>query len=520
MEIPQLKLLAGRVRVLLQQSSSIIGHSQALDLVAALPGLRNWPEVVAFPDRVAACELDITSAGRLAFRLKKTFAVELSPEDLRSALLPEHSGTSQPSLQVWPGGPPPGVYVTTSAHAIRSLLVRYEEATDGGLVYAERAGSGWEGSIDLGEYGLWSSGIDRLPSGTLLVVGPIDLDQDSWNGAADRLEMACLHALNSAHRVAILVNTPTPGVLHEDLVVLLRTSRSETSDVDTALVGVVSEDGDLRCRRPFAAAYPKPVQTRANVGIEALPESTREVLSRELATCTSGIVLFGSSEIAEHSAAEQVAAGLTLTEHAGPAARIMPRHRPTPAKDWLVPEAIKALPFLPSIASAYAQGYRRMVITPAYSDADILFDYQDVLFLGGTYEHDVSHIALRLTAGDGPKEAEVMKRIVAVLGLLEVPGEHGKAMASDLYVRRNSRGPLGTKYEEREAFLLQNRVIRWEDELASLLDSGAVTVTGIKKATKNHRVSEFLSLRRNPKKTKTQLAKASSLTADSDTNHS
>ena len=85
MDIPQLKLLAGRVRGLVQQSSSIIGHSRALDLVAALPGLRNWPEVVAFPDRVAACELDITSAGRLAFRLKRTLALELPAEDLLSA---------------------------------------------------------------------------------------------------------------------------------------------------------------------------------------------------------------------------------------------------------------------------------------------------------------------------------------------------------------------------------------------------------------------------------------------------
>lgn len=501
MDIPQLKLLAGRVRGLLQQSSSIVGHSRALDLVAALPGLRNWPEVVAFPDRVAACELDLTSAGRLAFRLKKTFALELSPADLLSAMVPGGPGRSQASLQAWPGGPPPGVYVTTSAHAINALLVRYEEATDGGLVYAERAGNGWEGSIDLGEYGLWSPGIDRLPSGTLLVVGPIHLDQDSWDDAAERLEMACLHVLNSAHRVAVLVNTPTPDMLCEDLVVLLRSPKVEPSDVDTALVGLVSEDGELRPRRPFAPAYPKPVQTRANDGLEALPESTREVLRRELALCASGIVLFGTSEIAEHSAAEQVAAGLALTEHAGPAARIMPRHRGTPAKDWLVPEAVKALPFLPSIASAYAQGYRRMVITPHYSKADVLLDYQDVLFLGGTWEHDVSDLALRLIAGGGGrKDAEVMQRIVAVLGLLEVPSKRGKVVASDLYVRGNLRTPVGTKYEELEAFLRQNRVIRWEDELASLLDSGAVTVTGVKKATRDHKVSEFLSQRRNVKK--------------------
>lgn len=502
MDIPQLKLLAGRVRGLLQESSAIIGHSQALDVVAALPGLRNWPEVVAFPDRVAACELDVTSAGRLAFRLKRTFALELSPQDLLSALVPDvPAGGSQRSLQVWPGGPPPGVYVTTSGRAINALLVRYEEATDGGLVYAERAGNGWEGSIDLGEYGLWSPGIERLPSGTLVVVGPIDLDQESWNDAAERLEMACLHALNSAHRVAVLINTPTPDALCADVVVLLRSTTADRFDVDTALVGLVSEDGGLRPRRPFAEAYPKPVQVHATIGLEALPEATREVLRRELACCTSGIVLFGTSEIAEHSAAEQVAAGLVLTEHAGAAARIMPRHRSTPAKDWLVPETIKALPFLPSIASAYAQGYRRMVITPHYSKAEFLLDYQDVLFLGGTYEHDVSRIALRLIAG-ARKEAEIMQQVVAVLGLLEIPGKRGKAVASDLYVRGNLQAPFGAEYDELRAFLEENRAIRWQDELTSLLDSGAATTTGVKKATRDHKVSEFLSQRRKVKNAK------------------
>jgi hypothetical protein len=503
MEIPQLKLLAGRVRGLLQQSSSIIGHSQALDLVAALPGLRNWPEVVAFPDRVAACELDVTSAGRLAFRLKKTFALELNANDLLSALTPDDVGVSRaaPALQIWPGGPPSGVYVTTSPNAINALLVRYEEGTDGGLVYAERAGNGWEGSIDLGEYGLWSPGIDRLPSGTLLVVGPIDLDQQSWSDAAERLEMACLHALNSSHRVAVLVNTPTPEMLCEDLVVLLRSATSEPSDADSVLVGLVAENGELRPRWPFATAYPEPVPLRANVGLEALPQSTREVLRRELAKRTCGIVLFGSSEIVEHSASEQVAAGLALTEHVGPAARIMPRHRGTPAKDWLVPEAIKALPFLPSIASAYAQGYRRMIITPHYSNADMLLDYADVLFLGGTYEHDVSQIALRLIVGSGRKEAEMMERIIAVLGLLQVSGKRGQAVASDLFVRGTLPRPNGTEYSELEAFFRENRAIRWEEELASLLDSGAVTPGGIKRATRNHNVSEFLAKRRTVKNT-------------------
>jgi hypothetical protein len=88
-----------------------------------------------------------------------------------------------------------------------------------------------------------------------------------------------------------------------------------------------------------------------------------------------------------------------------------------------------------------------------------------------------------------------------VLGLLEVPCRRGKAVASDLYVRGNLRAPISTKYEELEAFLRQNRVIRWEEELTSLLDSGAVTATGVKKSTRDHKVSEFLSRRRNVKRT-------------------
>ena len=85
----------------------------------------------------------------------------------------------------------------------------------------------------------------------------------------------------------------------------------------------------------------------------------------------------------------------------------MPRHRGTPAKDWLVPDVVKALPFLPAIESAYAQGYRRMVIDPHYS-RDVVENFEDVLFLGGAWGHDVAHIALTLVEGYGPRSAEVL----------------------------------------------------------------------------------------------------------------
>lgn len=499
MDVPQLKLLAGQVRSLLQQSSAIVGHSQALDLVAALPGLRNWPEVMAFPERVAACELDSASTGRLAFRLKRNFSLEFTANELLSALAPSVPGSVGVALQVWSGGPPPGVYVTTSEQAINALMAVYEEATDGGLAYAERAGTG-EGTIDLGEAGLWSAGIDRLPSGTLLVVGPVDLDQGSWVDTAASLRTACVHALDSSHRVAVLVRTPTPERLCEDLVLLVRSTSHQSSDLDTAFVGVVTEEGELQRRQPFATAYPKPLAVRANADLDALPESAREALRRELATRTSGIVLFGCSEIVDHPASDQLAAALALTEHAGPAARIMPRHRGTPAKDWLVPEAIKALPFLPSVESAYAQGYRRMVINPRYS-RDVVLKYDDVLFLAGDWGHDVGRIASALIVGNGQNYADVTARIVAVLGMLQVPGRRGQVTASDLFVRGTMPSPVSEEYDDCQAFLRDNRVVRWEDELTSLLDTGAVTVAGVKKAgMRDHMVGDFLARRRGIKK--------------------
>lgn len=176
MDVPQLKLLGGLVRGLLEQSNVPIGHSQSLDVIAALPGLRNWPEVMAFPDRVTTTQLNTTSTGRLAYRLKSRFKVELAPATLLKALTPPDVQKTEVVPEIWPAGPKPGVYIATSQEAINALLANYSDASDGALVYAERAGEHWEGSIDLDEQGLWSYGLQRVPSGTLLVLGPLHLN--------------------------------------------------------------------------------------------------------------------------------------------------------------------------------------------------------------------------------------------------------------------------------------------------------------------------------------------------------
>jgi len=86
MNIEQLKLLAQRLRGVLERHSQPIGHGQSLDQIAALPGLRNWPEVLAFPSQLAECELDISAAQRLAARLNKHHAIDLMPQALLGVL--------------------------------------------------------------------------------------------------------------------------------------------------------------------------------------------------------------------------------------------------------------------------------------------------------------------------------------------------------------------------------------------------------------------------------------------------
>ncbi|MBP0621193.1 hypothetical protein [Cupriavidus consociatus] len=504
MDTQQLKLLAGLVRGLLQPTHPSFGYGQALDLIAALPGLRNWPEVMAFPQRVAAAELDITATGRLSFRLKKRYSVYMSPQELLVALSPPGAVVARRTPQIWPSGPVPGVYITTSQKAIDALLEVYEDATDGALLYAERAGNGCASAIDLGEYGLWSSGLDRVPSGTLLVVGPLELDQQSWEGTASRLETACRYALDSGHRVAVLLDTPTAETLHED-VRLMVTSRDEHADEEPALIGVVTEKGELQARTPFSVAWPTIEPVTVTGTSDALPTPLMGPLRDVLAERTNGLLLFGSAVIAEYSAIDLVAGSLVLTERAGPAARIMARHRATPSKDWDVPEAIRQLPFLPSIESAYAQGYRRLIYHPSYTEPELLLKYsEDALLICGTYGADVMTVFMStVRAGGGTHmEAALLARIVAIAATVSVPSRDGIKLLADLYVATGAPIDNVMAFEEIEQFLSDNLLARWRDGLARLQDAGVVVPAEVKKAFPRSQeikafVDEYLKQKKN-----------------------
>ncbi|MDR3416895.1 MAG: hypothetical protein P4L83_11980 [Nevskia sp.] len=497
MEIQHLKLLAARVRELLQKSNHDIGHNLSLDLIAAIPGLRNWPEVQAFPERVAAAELDETAAVRLAFRLNKKFNLGIPPVAVLELLNPAAAERAVLAPQIWPTGPAPGVYLTNSKDAVAALLERYEEATDGAVVYAERAGSGWPGSIDLGEGGLWSEGLERLPSGTLLIIGPVELDQQSWSEESGHLAMACRRAYESSHRVAVLVDTPAPWAMCDDVFLMVDSVRDDDL-ASEILTGVVTVDGELQKRVPFLGGRPRPGPIHHTATTEPIPRAALEPLRAALAQQKSGVVVVGSSIITDHPAAELVAAMLALTDHVGPAARIMPRHRSTSSKDWLVPEPIKQLPYLPSVQSAYENGYRRMIFQPSHTDSDVLLEYsQDCLLIGGCYGGEVTDYYTMLRHNSARiDEHELLTRIIALLGVTIPKDEPNGYSATDLYIRPADEIARLETFEEIHSFLRANRALRWEDAMAELLDSGRASAESLERVfQRNRHVKEFLEQR-------------------------
>lgn len=491
MDMPQLKLLAARVRGLLDQHDVAVGHNQSLDLIAALPGLRNWPEVMAFPDRVAACELTAHTVGRLAHRLRSKHSTSFDAIELMTALQPPQ--LAQPAVSpvpdVWPTGPAPGVYVTTSQQAINALLKQYEDATDGELVYAEAAGSKAEGAIDLGDYGLSSNGLARVPSGTLIVVGPLALTQENWGNAADKLGWACMRALSYGHRVAVLLETPQPDMLFKDVDVAVRGEDDPDGDWHEALAGVVSEDGELVPRVPFVRAHRGPVVSTAHAPTTALSPKVIDLLNARLRERSTGILMLSSYVWTEHWGMEPIAAALPLTEFVGPVARIKSRDRGTPAKEWMVPDIVKEVPYLASVASAYEHGYRRIIIDPGYAEFNELMKYKDeVLFFVGGHSLEAEEAILELARFRAFDElTTVYDVLVACACVNPIPHAGETFQVSDMFVPGRHAPSAGADFEDVTKHIRKHRVVRWEDELGHLLEQGVLTPEGIRETLEPRR---------------------------------
>jgi hypothetical protein len=487
MDTQQLKQLAGRLRAILEEGSIAIGHGQALDLSASLVGLRNWPEVQAFPQRVLSQDLDLSAVARLSYRLSRKHCYEISAPQLLQLLSPPRDFSHAAVPQIWPTGPRPGVYLTTSEAAIDALILQYQEATDGEVFYAERAGTKHDAAIDLGDNGLWSNGLERVPSGTLLVLGPVDLDQQSWSEASERVEMACLRAENSSHRVAILFNTPAPEQLAAD-VTLMVVERGE-DDLDAQIVGTVLDNGTLLpgIDRTYGSLSVLPSIAKTL----SLPDSVTAHLQTALLNRATGILAMGSIADIENPGADVAEAGLALTDYLGPAARIIPRHRGTMTKYDQVPDAIRQLPFLPSVESAYAHGYRRFLIDPRYTKPEIIAPYlNDSFFISATYASTAEELAL-CVAGNYGMHASMLPSLIAAVATAPVQTSKRVEILTDLYIgAEDATVDDGEKVYD---YLAQHRTLRIEDQLALLVRSGDLNLEDARQAGADNRTIKRLA---------------------------
>lgn len=493
MDTQKLKVFAERLRAYLERHNLTLKHGQALDLIAAIPGLRNWPEVNAFPARVATAQWDEHSADRLAQRIAKLHALSLPADELRQALEPKVIS----ALKVWPNGPIPGIYVTTSQEAIDAAIAKYEAATDGALLYAENAGRSSNATIDLGEYGLFSRGMDRLPSGTLVVVGPLPLTQESWGDNKDRLNAAANLADSSSLRITVLVETPLPENLHSDIDLLLRPDDEDLDSEPVDVLGVVTESGDLQVMQPFVQRRLAPQEAEHFTTDQRLPQVLEDALRQAVAMRPYGIIVLGITP-GDTQRKELLEAVLPLTEHAGPAVRIQPTFRPGYGKDDspLSPH-FEGLPVFPSIESAYAHGYRRMVIESSHHGAgEAIARYaHDVCFLISSYSTEVAGAWMSSLPAqiDKPNALDV---VTAILCAADIPTKAKTVTICDAFVGGASPAPKDDDIDRLAEHMEAHRTVRWQEQLDALLTAGSVTHAQVKKALRRHNVDDYLTARK------------------------
>lgn len=493
MDTQKLKVFAERLRAYLERHNLTLKHGQALDLVAAIPGLRNWPEVNAFPARLAAAQWDSSSADRLAKRIAKLHTLILPVDELHQALEPINVSV----LNIWPEGPVPGLYVTTSQDAIDAAIAKYAAATDGALLYAEEAGQSSDAAIDLGENGLFSRGMNRLPSGTLVVVGPVPLTQESWNDNKDRLNTAANLAHSSSLRVVVLAETPLPENLHSDIDLLLRPDDEGLDSDPVDVLGVVTESGDLQVVQPFVQRRLAPPITQHFTTSQRLPQVLEDALRQAVAKRPYGIIVLGITP-GDTQRKALLEAALPLTEHAGPAVRIQPTFRPGYGKDDspLSPH-FEGLPVFPSIESAYAHGYRRMVIESSHHGAGeaIARHAHEVCFLIRSYSTEVAG-AWMSSLPDQIDKPSALDVITAILCAADVPAKSETVTVCDAFVGGASPAPKDDDIDRLAEHMEAHRTVRWQEQLDALLATGEVTPAQAKKALRRHNVDEYLASRK------------------------
>lgn len=488
MDIEQFKLLAGRARGLLEQHNVVISHAQSLDLSSALVGLRNWPEVMAFQDRVKKFSLNEAGTARLSHRIHRKHGIEMSSAELLQLLLPPENRSDDSLPDIWPTGPKGGVYIALDADSIFELAERFEEETDGALILSELSLGQSDTVVSLPEYGIHDCSARGIPSGTLIVLGPVELTESNWHDFRSKLMTACIVAEERQHRIAILVNTQSPDAVLHDTALALRLESPEHADVLSELLrGTVSENGELVEHKPFFDPLPVTQQAPCVAPSDLVPETILARLAGAVAYRNGkGILALGSSlnegmkargrdsDGVDHSL---LCAVLAATNSLGPAARIHTRRRSTPSKDWDVPEAIRDLPYLSSIDAAYERGFRRIFVTRGHALSGDVLKYADkVLFISSYYGDSVDDI-LSMGGSSYIKDQDAIAFMSSLIGVMATSeSSELKTHFVDAYLAQEApRIEWKPDYFDSLELLLGGRTSRIEEQIGELLDSGVTT---------------------------------------------
>ena len=506
MDASHLHFVAGRICDWLAFKYHVtLKHGHALDCVAAIPGLRNWPEVHAFPERIAQLTTDDfgrDGCERLQERIKSKTGIDvraLDPLQFRDLgdLLTETWYQPMPMADLWPEGPPNGMYLTQSKDAARAAIARFEVAYPNTIMYAEDPEFHGDGVVALGEDGIFSAGMERVPPGTLFVLGPLVLTEESWSDCRDRLRAA----IDLPGRVVVLFDTPQPEYLFDDAMLLLQEEVElfRFEEVLCRLRGTVTKDGKLADQSPLGVGRRTPKALVLNPS-RVLPQALGKTLECGIARRQHGFVVLGGRE-EKRSRFHLLESALPYTNYAGPAARILTDDRHGYDGDPPLSTAFAGLPVFPSVESAYRSGYRRMVIERPYAARESLLRYaDDVCFLlSGGVTWQASDMLLRAVDHSQQEAPQIASKIVAVLAIGEIEGAKSAFEVYDALPALLTVPAPDLGFTALEQLIEGQRSVRWEDQLADLLDAGSVTLQEAKKSLRGGDLDAFTKLRRAKK---------------------
>lgn len=140
----------------------------------------------------------------------------------------------------------------------------------------------------------------------------------------------------------------------------------------------------------------------------------------------------------------------------------------------LVPHAVAQLPFLPSVESAYAQGYRRFVVDPNYTHGDTFTRFQgDSMFLAATYAPDVEGVVMALARKySHSASAALLEHLIAAVAITPLTLPTGASALCDVYVNTGQHLMVDATDDAVLDIPVERRVIRSEDQIAVWLAEG------------------------------------------------